>query len=179
MQLVVQKISVARRPKCQNCKKCSTCWSWDYTAIKSEDSSASDLLNLIFYLFLVWPWHWVRVLQNRDEAMDGCQEINQSIKKSIHSSITQSSINSSINYRVLIKYYPFSKNFQYLRPLPRKDRAAIGFTENDQPIRVTVHSVLRSEELISYRRRMGCNKFGTQFSMNTLYFFNQLNHQNI
>ena len=118
MQLVVQKISVARRPKCQNCKKCSTCWSWDYTAIKSEDSSASDLLNLIFYLFLVWPWHWVRVLQNRDEAMDGCQEINQSIKKSIHSSITQSSINSSINYRVLIKYYPFPKNFQYFATSP-------------------------------------------------------------
>ena len=42
---------------------------------------------------------------------------------------------------VIIKYCVFSKN---LRPLPRKDRAAIGCTENDQPIRVTVHSDLKS-----------------------------------
>ena len=36
--------------------------------------------------------------------------------------------------------------FNILRPLPRKDRAAIGCTENGQPIRVTVHSALRLDE---------------------------------
>ena len=37
-----------------------------------------------------------------------------------------------------------------LQPLPSKDRAAIGCTEHGQPIRMTVHSDLRSDELISY-----------------------------
>ena len=58
---------------------------------------------------------------------------------------------------VIIKYCVFSKN---LRPLPRKDRAAIGCTENDQPIRVTVHSYLSSDELISYMQVMGCSNYG-------------------
>ena len=52
----------------------------------------------------------------------------------------------------------FFKNINILRPLPRKDRAAIGCTENGQPIRVTVHSFLRSDELLSYMQGLGCSK---------------------
>ena len=48
--------------------------------------------------------------------------------------------------------------FNILRPFPRKNRAAIGCTENGQPIRVTVHSDLRSDDLISYMQGMGCSK---------------------
>ena len=40
-----------------------------------------------------------------------------------------------------------------------KDRAAIGCTEIGQPIRVTVHSDLSSDESISYMEGMGCSKF--------------------
>ena len=51
----------------------------------------------------------------------------------------------------------FPTNFQCFRP--RKDRAAIGCTEKCQPKRVTVHSDLTSDELISYMQEMGCSKF--------------------
>ena len=54
----------------------------------------------------------------------------------------------------------FPRIFNILRPLPCKDRAAIGCTENGQPIRVTVNSDLKSDELISYMQGMDCSKFG-------------------
>ena len=54
----------------------------------------------------------------------------------------------------------FPRNFNILRPLLRKDRAAIGCTENGQPIRVSVHSDLGSDELISYMQGVVCCKFG-------------------
>ena len=49
--------------------------------------------------------------------------------------------------------------YNILRPLPRKDRAAIGCTEKGLSIRMTVHWDLRSDELISYMQGMGCSKF--------------------
>ena len=58
----------------------------------------------------------------------------------------------------ILRFFPRISNI--LRPLPRKDRAAIGCTKNGQPIRVTVHSDLRSDELISYMQEIGCSKFG-------------------
>ena len=42
-------------------------------------------------------------------------------------------------YRVFIKYRVFSKNFQYFAISPSHDRTAIGYIENGQPIRMTVH----------------------------------------
>ena len=33
-------------------------------------------------------------------------------------------------------------------------------TENGQPIKVTVHSDLRSDELLSYMQGMGCSELG-------------------
>ena len=48
----------------------------------------------------------------------------------------------------------FRRNLNILLPFPRKDRAAIDCTENGKPIRVTVHSDLRSDELISYMQSM-------------------------
>ena len=56
--------------------------------------------------------------------------------------------------------------YNILRPLPRKDRAAIGCTENAQPIRVTVHSDLRSDELLSYMQGMACSELGKDTSFN-------------
>ena len=49
----------------------------------------------------------------------------------------------------------FTKKINILRPLPCKDRAAIGCAENGEPIRMTVHSGLRSDELISYMQGDG------------------------
>ena len=40
---------------------------------------------------------------------------------------------------------------------PRQNWVAIGCTKNGQPIRVTVHSDLRSDELLSYMQGMGCS----------------------
>ena len=54
-------------------------------------------------------------------------------------------------YRVLIKYCVLSKNIQYSATSPSPKLGwVIGCTENGQPIRVTVHSDLRSDELLSY-----------------------------
>ena len=51
------------------------------------------------------------------------------------------------SYRVIIKYCIFfPRTFNILQPLLRKDRAAVGSTENGQPL--TVHSDLSSDELI-------------------------------
>ena len=56
--------------------------------------------------------------------------------------------------------------FQYFATsLSRKDRAAIGCAENGQPIKVIVHSYVRSDELLSY---MQVNWKKSQFLMNTL-----------
>ena len=83
-------------------------------------------------------------------------------------------------YRVFMKYCGFfqefsifcSKIFNILRLLPPQHRAAIGCTENDTPIRVTVHSDLRWDELLSYMQGIWVvvNWENTQFLMNTLYF---------
>ena len=50
--------------------------------------------------------------------------------------------------------------FNILRPLSRQHWAAIGCTVNGQPIRVTVHSDLSSDELLSYMQGMGCSELG-------------------
>ena len=47
---------------------------------------------------------------------------------------------SEIGIGCLLNIVFFPPIFNILQPLPRKDRAAIGCTENGQPIRVTVHS---------------------------------------
>ena len=58
---------------------------------------------------------------------------------------------------VFIKYCVFFPIiFNILRPLPLKHRAAIGCTKNSQPIRVTVHSDLISDEL----QGMDCSELG-------------------
>ena len=59
---------------------------------------------------------------------------------------------------VQYKMFFLPRIFNILRILPRKDLAAIGCTENHQPIRVAVHSDLRSDELISYMQGMGLEK---------------------
>ena len=62
----------------------------------------------------------------------------------------------------------FPRIFNILWPLPRKDRAAISCAENGQPIRVTVHSDLSSDDLISYMQGIG--KFGKKtILIDTLY----------
>ena len=52
----------------------------------------------------------------------------------------------------------FPRIFNILRPRLRQHWAAIGCTVNGQPIRVTVHSDLRSDELLSYMQGMGCSE---------------------
>ena len=54
----------------------------------------------------------------------------------------------------------FSRISNILRILPRQHWAAIGCTENCQPIRVTVHSDIRSDELLSCMQGMGCSELG-------------------
>ena len=66
-------------------------------------------------------------------------------------------------YRVFINYCVFfSKNLESWPPLPRQHSAAIGCTENYQPIGVTLHSqgVENFEGLLQRCR---------QFFLNTLY----------
>jgi len=65
----------------------------------------------------------------------------------------------------------FPRIFNILRPCLRQHWAAIGCAVNGQPIIVTVHSDLRSDELLSYMQGMGCSELGkkTIFNMNTLY----------
>ena len=56
--------------------------------------------------------------------------------------------------------YFFPRIFNILRPRLRPHLATIGCTVNGQPIRVTVHSDLRSDELLSYMQGMGCSELG-------------------
>ena len=58
-------------------------------------------------------------------------------------------------YRVFIKYCVFSKNVQYFAKFPSPALGWDWFTENGQPIGVTVHSDLRSDELVSYMQENG------------------------
>ena len=63
--------------------------------------------------------------------------------------------------------------FIILRPFPREDRAAFSCTEKGQLKRVTVHTDLRSDELISYMQGIVCSKY----LMKTLYLnLKQHNH---
>ena len=64
----------------------------------------------------------------------------------------------------------FRKNSQSFANFLRQHWAAIGCAENVQPLRVTVHSNLRSDELLSYMQGMGCSELGkAQFLMNNMY----------
>ena len=59
-------------------------------------------------------------------------------------------------YRVFIEYCVFFNNLRYFSTSPYLSWSAIGCTENGQSIRVTVHSDLRSDELLSSMQGMGC-----------------------
>ena len=73
------------------------------------------------------------------------------------------SVITDTEYSLNIVFFP--RIFNVIRPLPRKNRAAIVCTENGQPIRVTVHSDLRSEELLSYMQGMDCSEFGQKHNL--------------
>ena len=77
-------------------------------------------------------------------------------------------------YNVFIKYCFFSPRIlERLPPLPRQHSAAIGCTQNYQPIGVTVHShcVESFEGLLQpCRRGRGCSELGKNtIFLNTLY----------
>ena len=73
-----------------------------------------------------------------------------------------------IIYWVFIKkcIFSFLKNSQSCATFLRQHWTAIGWTENVQPIIVTVHSDLRSVELLSYTQGVGCSELGKNTILN-------------
>ena len=52
-----------------------------------------------------------------------------------------------------------------MRPLPHQHWAAIGCAENGQTNK-SVHSDLRSDELLSYMQEVGCSELGKKYNFN-------------